>query len=144
MTTILFLPAEFRQIFPAFADPNAYPDARLRTQFTMATAFISPDSYGDVALGFRPQALNLMVAHLLALSDMAAAGQGGIVIQSRVGDVQVQLQPPPERGQWRYWLNQTPYGSQLAALFDVQGVAAPTVGGLPERAAFRKVGGVFW
>lgn len=141
--TIVLNSAEFRQIFPAFADPNTYPDTRLRASFTMATAFVSPDEYGDMALEFRPQALNLMLAHLLALGDMAAAGQTGVVIASRVGDVQVQLQPPPERGQWRYWLNQTPYGSQLVALLEMQSAGGFYVGGLPERSAFRKVGGVF-
>ncbi len=147
MTTLTFNAATFRVLFPQFADPAKFPDVKLQADFDMATAYVSPDTYGDMPAPARGQALNLMTAHLLALGVIIASGnysgQPGIVIASRVGDVQVQMQPPPERGQWRYWLNLTPYGAQLVALLEAQSVGGFYVGGLPERAAFRKVAGIF-
>jgi hypothetical protein len=147
MSTITLDPAAFRALFPQFADPVKWPDAALSIQFGAATGYVSADTYGDMTVAARTNALYLMTAHLLALGVTIASGnytgQPGIVINSRVGDVQVQLQPPPERGQWRYWLNLTPYGAQLVALLEAQSVGGFYVGGLPERAAFRKVAGVF-
>jgi hypothetical protein len=147
MTTITLNPAAFRALFPQFADPAKFPDAALEVQFGMATGYVSADSYGDMTVPVRTSALYTMTAHLLALGVIIASGnysgQPGIVIASRVGDVQVQMQPPPERGQWRYWLNLTPYGAQLVALLEAQSVGGFYVGGLPERAAFRKVAGIF-
>lgn len=147
MTTITLDLVTFRARFPQFADETAFPDATIEGQFDLAACYVSPDTYGDMSAHCRTQALYLMTAHLLALGAIIASGnytgQPGIVINSRVGDVQVQLQPPPERGQWRYWLNLTPYGTQLVALLDAQAVGGFFVGGLPERAAFRKVAGIF-
>ena len=147
MSTITLDPAAFRALFPQFADPAKFPDAALEIQFGMATGYVSADTYGDMTTAARTNALYLMTAHLLGLGVIIASGnysgQPGIVINSRVGDVQVQMQPPPERGQWRYWLNLTPYGAQLIALLEAQSVNSFMVDGLPERSTFRKVGGVF-
>lgn len=147
MSTITLDPAAFRARFPQFADETAFPDATIEGQFDLATCYVSPDTYGDMSALVRQCSLYAMTAHLLALGVIIASGnytrQPGIVINSRVGDVQGQLQPPPERGQWRYWLNLTPYGAQLLGLLDAQAAGGFFVGGLPERAAFRKVGGVF-
>lgn len=147
MTTITLDPAAFRALFPQFADPTPYPDIRLTAFFSLATGYVSADTYGDMTVAARTNALYFMTAHLLALGVIIAqnnySGQPGIVINSRVGDVQVQMQPPPERGQWRYWLNLTPYGAQLVALLEMQSAGGFYVEGLPERSAFRKVGGVF-
>ncbi|MNJ79317.1 hypothetical protein D3C77_772930 [compost metagenome] len=44
---------------------------------------------------------------------------------------------------WSYWLGMTPYGMQLMALLKVCTGGGLYVGGLPERAAFRSVGGIF-
>lgn len=139
--------AVFRAQFPQFANATAFPDVLIQAQFDAATTYVSADTYGDLPLAARTYALNLMTAHLLALGAIIAqgnySGQGGVVIGSRVGDVQVQLQPPPARSQWAWWLNTTPYGAQLVALLEAQAVGGFFVGGLPERAAFRKVAGVF-
>lgn len=147
MTTLTFNAATFRVLFPQFADPAKFPDVKLQADFDMATAYVSPDTYGDMPAPARGQALNLMTAHLLALGVIIAqnnySGQVGIVTGAVVDHVQITLQPPPQRGQWRWWLNTTPYGAQLVALLDAQSVGGFFVGGLPERAAFRRVGGGF-
>ena len=146
--TIAFDPVAFRVLFPQFASPTTFPTVKLQADFDLATAYVSADTYGDMPVAARTQALNLMTAHLLALGVIIAqgnySGQPGIVQSSSVGDVAVTLTPPPPvRSQWRWWLNTTPYGAQLVALLEMQSAGGFFVGGLPERAAFRKVGGVF-
>lgn len=149
MTTITLDLAAFRARFPQFADSTAFPDAVIEAQFDLATCYVSADTYGDMSEHCRTQALYLMTAHLLALGVIVAAGgsytgQPGVVTGSSVGDVSVTLAAPPSgTSQWRWWLNTTPYGAQLIALLDAQAVGGFHVGGLPERAAFRKVAGIF-
>ena len=147
MSTIVFDSATFRLLFAQFADPAAFPDVKLQADFDMATAYVSPDTYGDMPAPARAQALNLMTAHLLALGVIIAQngyqGQVGIIQGATVDHVAITLTPPPVKSQWAWWLNTTPYGAQLAGLLDAQSVGGFYVGGLPERAAFRKVGGIF-
>ena len=147
MTTITLDPAAFRALFPQFADPAKFPDAALTIQFGMATGYVSADTYGDMPVAARTNALYLMTAHLLALGIIIAqnnySGQVGVVQGAVVDHVQITLTPPPVKSEWRWWLNTTPYGAQLLGLLQAQAVGGFYVGGLPERAAFRKVGGVF-
>lgn len=147
MTTITIDIEAFRVLYPQFADPAKFPDPLVQSKFDLSTAYVSPDTYGDMPQAARTQALYLMTAHLLALGVIVAqngyTGQPGIVTAATIDSVQVTLQPPPVRGQWRWWLNTTPYGAQLVALLDGLSVGGFFVGGLPERAAFRKVGGIF-
>lgn len=137
----------FRAAFPQFASAITFPDALIQLQYGMATGYVSADTYGDLTAEVRTSALYLMTAHLLALGVLIAAGgytgRPGILTSASIGDVNVSLQPPPQRTQWDYWLNLTPYGGQLVALLDAQSVGGFYVGGLPERAAFRKIGGIF-
>lgn len=148
MSTITLDIAAFRELFPQFAaDPPS--DALITAQWGLATAYVSADTYGCMPVQARTYALQLMTAHLLALGVIIAnggtyTGTPGIVTSSKVGDVQVSLaQPPYGTSPWRYWLALTPYGAQLLALLDAQAVGGFFVGGLPERSAFRKVGGIF-
>lgn len=144
---ITFNPTTFRTLYPQFANVTTYPDITLQANFDLATGYVANDTYGDMTDAVRTQALNLMTAHLLAVSALIAQnnyqGQVGIVRAATIDHVQLQLEPPPNRGQWRWWLNTTPYGAQLAALLEAQSAGGFFVGGLPERLAFRKVGGVF-
>lgn len=147
MTTITLDPAAFRALFPQFADPAKYPDAALEIQFGMATGYVSADTYGDMPVAARTNALYLMLAHLMAIGVIIAQnnyqGQVGIVTGAVVDHVQITLTPPPVKSQWQWWLNTTPYGAQLLGLLQAQAAGGFYVGGLPERAAFRKVGGIF-
>ena len=147
MSTITLDPAAFRALFPQFADPTPYPDIRLTAFFSLATGYVSADTYGDMTAPVRTNALYLMTAHLLALGIIIAqnnySGQVGVVTGAVVDRVQITLAPPPLKSQWQWWLNATPYGAQLLALLDAQAAGGFMVGGLPERAAFRKVAGVF-
>lgn len=147
MSTITLDPAAFRALFPQFADPAKFPDAALSIQFGAATGYVSADTYGDMTVGARTNALYLMLAHLMAIGVIIAQnnyqGQVGIVTGAVVDHVQITLTPPPVKSQWQWWLNTTPYGAQLVALLQAQAAGGLYVGGLPERAAFRKVGGYF-
>lgn len=144
---IVFNPTTFRTLFPQFSNVSTYPDLTLQSYFDLATGYVANDSYGDMTDAVRTQALNLMTAHLLAVAALIAQnnyqGQVGVITGANIDNVSITLEPPPQRGQWRWWLNTTPYGGQLAALLDAQSVGGFYVGGLPERLAFRKVGGVF-
>ncbi len=147
---ITLVVADFRALFPQFADPLAFPDLLIQGQFALATGYVSPWVDGcTMTEEVRTFALYLMTAHLLALGKIIAAdgsytGTPGIVTASKVGDVQVTLAAPPYgEDSWRYWMNLTPYGQQLLALLDAQSVGGFYVGGLPERSGFRRVGGGF-
>lgn len=147
MSTITLDPAAFRALFPQFADPVKWPDAALSIQFGAATGYVSADTYGDMPVAARTNALYLMTAHLLALGVIIAqnnySGQVGVVQGAVVDHVQITLTPPPVKSQWQWWLNTTPYGAQLLGLLEAQAAGGFYVGGLPERAAFRKVAGIF-
>lgn len=148
MSTITLDLVTFRALFPQFADTAKFPDQLVQLQFDMATSYISADTYGDMPVAARTNALYLMTAHLLMLGVIIATGNysgvPGVVTGSSVGDVSVTLQAPPSgTSQWRWWLNLTPYGQQLLALLQAQAAGGFYVGGLPERAAFRKVYGIF-
>lgn len=147
MSTITLNIADFRALFPQFANSATFPDIKLQSQFDLGTGYVSPDSYGDMPIPARTQALYLMTAHLLALGVIVAQngyqGQPGVVAGAQIDKINITLTPPPVKSQWRWWLNTTPYGAQLAALLEAQSAGGFFVGGLPERAAFRRVGGGF-
>ena len=148
MADVVFVAADFRAQTPQFADSAAYPDAVLKARFDLATAYVSPADVGEMPIAALTQAVYLMTAHLLAVGLLIAQnnyqGQVGVVTGATVDHVAITLSPPPMRNQWRWWLNSTSYGAQLVALLEVSSVGGFFVGGLPERAAFRKVGGVFF
>jgi hypothetical protein len=145
MATIVFDVAAFRVAFPAFANETTYPDATLQAYCDAACCYISPEDYGWLNGDCRARALNLMTAHLAMLSSMIANRQpAGVGISATVGDVSVSMMPPPVKTAFQYWLATTPYGTQLWALLNVKGVGGLYVGGLPEKSAFRKVGGRFF
>ena len=145
MASVTFSESEFRAMFPAFASETKYPDAVLQGYFDMATCYVENSDW----FGYQDclkQALYLMIAHIAAIAtnvNSGKAGAGGVVTSAGIGDVNVAIQPPPIKSSFQYWLNQTPYGQQLLALLCAQFSAGVYYGGLPERSAFRKVGGVF-
>lgn len=136
--------ALFRKLFPEYVSPDAYPDDVLAVRYDEATNYLDPNACGlpaaKVAYG-----LMLMTAHLQRLARMVADASApvGVVTQAQVDKVSVTLAPPPARGEWGYWLAQTPYGTQLSGFLSANAAGGFYVGGLPERSAFRNVGGVF-
>lgn len=146
MTVIAFDPAAFRLLFPEFGNKVCNPDVQLQLWFDLAASFIDTDDSPCLMLAgtARVQALNLMTAHIGKLLEKNTDGeQGGFVTSATIDKVSVDVQPPPEKSQYAWWLNQTAYGSLLAALLSAVTVGGTFVGGRPERAAFRRVGGGF-
>ena len=136
--------SNFRALFVEFENVTTYPDAIITMNWETSTSFISDEDYGFMQGKQRETALNLMTAHLIKLGTIIATGQTPSLISgSSVENVSVSLTPPPLKNQFHYWLNLTPYGSQLLALLQMVAVGGLTVGGRNERSAFRKVGGGF-
>ncbi len=96
--------------------------------------------------GSRFNVLLWMTAHLVWSDYLIRQGQttAGMVTGATVSKVSVSITPPPSASAWQFWLSTSPYGLQLWAFLNIKSAGGAYVGGLPERTAFRKVGGVFW
>lgn len=134
--------AKFRELYPEFADPTQYPDAQIVGVFELAECWL-----GDYLDGCPCQdnLYYLLAAHLLFERTAIASGSwsGGQVSSSSVGGVSVSIATAPPRSAWQAWLSGSPYGLQLMALLRVRAGGGRYVGGSPERAGFRKIGGRF-
>lgn len=141
MATIEFDPTAFKVAYPAFV---SIPDATLQIYWNTATIYFTNQIGPCTDIPTRTLYLNLMTAHLAALSQMVAAGQvPGYITNSTIDKISVTIQAPPAQNQWQWWLNLTPYGQQLLALLQLASVGGFSYGGLPEGQAFRKVYGIF-
>lgn len=128
--------AKFRALYPQF---NSISDATVLANADQAECYLANLHCADDC------ALNLMVAHLLQIVRNAEQGlPGGQITSATIDKVSVSVaQAPGSTNSYTYWLNGTPYGQQLAALLARCSAGGTFVGGLPERAAFRSVGGIF-
>lgn len=128
----------FRTAYPVF---DSVPDATVQAAATSALCLIGQDGCDcDV------QMWQLMVAHLLYIQGQVATGNGnaGAVTSATIDKVSVSFAAPPfGTSAYKFWLFKSPYGGQLLALLDRCSKGGVYVGGLPERSAFRSVGGVF-
>ncbi len=125
----------FRALYPQFA---AVADETVLAQAGQADCYIADLNCGDAC------AIYLMVAHLLQIGRNIAAGTpSGQITSASIDKVSVTVAQAPGTDSYTYWLNSTPYGQQLAALLMRCAAGGTHVGGLPERAAFRSVGGMF-
>ena len=139
--------AEFRALFPQFSSELKYPTVTLNAQYAAAGNYMSQtDSvYGGMSGDALSYALQLLTCHLLVISEKAAGGApAGFTTAASEGDVSVSIAPPPMASGWRAWLASTTYGVQLWGLLAAKAAGGFAIGGLPERFAFRKVGGTFW
>lgn len=128
----------FRTAYPVF---DSVPDATVQAAATSALCLIGQDGCEcDV------QQWQLMVAHLLYIQGQVATGNGnaGAVTSATIDKVSVAFAAPPfGTSAYKFWLFKSPYGGQLLAMLDRCSKGGVYVGGLPERSAFRSVGGVF-
>ena len=144
--TVTFDPVAFRQAFPQFANTTCFTDGQLSMWFDLATAYISAEDCSCYMLTgpARVQALNLLTAQMGFLFDLASKGETPAVMKSATIDkVSVTVEPPPSDSAFQWWLGLSPYGQTLLGLLSMLGAGGFYVGGLPERAAFRRVGGGF-
>lgn len=144
MTDHIFDAVAFRAQFPTFTSPTKYPDEQLSGYFTMATAYIYPQDWFGICGPQLQLGLNLMTAHLAYLNQLMLTGNtsGGLVTGATIDKVTVSLQQPAAKNAWADWMNLSPFGRQLLALFRLLSRGGGIVGGAPEGAAFRGVYGI--
>lgn len=130
---------QFIAYFPVYSNPTTYPPATLQQWWDIAIFYISNNTYcGSLRGDARQYAIYLMMAHLIYLAGLAAQGQSPYILANATIDkVSVGLKPPPEKNQWQWWLNTSPYGMQLLALLQVKSVGGFYIGGSPVLAGFR-------
>lgn len=144
MAEVLFDPVRFRDKFPEFPNPP-YTDPILQRKWDAGTCIIDPNDSGCfMDTKQLTCVLDLMVAHLLKLQEMLDMGQNVVAVTSATIDkVSVSVEPPKAATQYQLWLSTTPYGQEIRVILQVSSVGGTYIGGLPERRAFRKVGGRF-
>ena len=144
MATITFDVTKFREQFPEFSNEITYPDSMLEMYWEMATCYVSNEDYGCLSGSCRELALYFMTAHLTKIGTDTTNGEDpAFVTSATVDKVSVSTQPPPQKDQYEWWLSLTSYGQQLLALLKAKSAGGLYVGGSPERAAFRGIGGCF-
>ncbi|AWN08514.1 virion structural protein [Xanthomonas phage XcP1] len=143
--------AIFRKQFPMFADETKYPEALASAYWDMASEFMKFENSPCAMISGKGAqlAMNYLTAHLMTLglnasSEDPGASQGGFETSAAIDKISVSMLAPPADNMWKWWLAQSPFGQSLSALLYVKSVGGLSVGGLPERKGFRKVGGVFY
>lgn len=137
----------FRLQFPQFSDAVKYPDNLLQMYWDEMTCFVCDANYGQIIGRCRLFLLNLFVAHMMTIMLKAAAGGGkqvGFKTSATIDKVSVSTAAPPAPNMFRYWLGLTPYGLAALAMLEANTVGGDYIGGLPETAGFRRVGGGFF
>jgi hypothetical protein len=144
--TLVYTDADFRTNFPYFANTATYPEAQLQNFFNMGTQFVSNFNWGRMTNAARQTALYLLTAHLQQMFTDIVADNGaapGVVTDAQIDKIRVQIQPPPGKTAFSYWLNQTTWGKQLLALLSVQSAGGFYKSGVPQLAGFRNSFGGF-
>lgn len=116
MAEIIVTLGDFIEDFPEFAQCNTL---LLTTNLRKAKMYISPENYGLLRDERRKLAIELMTAHLLVIHDRIIKNnqyQAAFITSASIHDVNVSLTPPPNSGQYEFWLNLTIYGTQLWGL----------------------------
>lgn len=124
----------FRAQFPVFSDPSKYTDIALKGILERATCIISYNPCCScVAAPCRLHAIYLLAAHLQALTDKMANGQGGAPLgfatSASIDKVSVSVAAPPTKNAFQYWLSMTPYGLELWAIIAAQSGIGQYFGG---------------
>ena len=135
---ILFDYTYFVSQFPAFGNATLFPLSTLQMYFNNATFYVSSKTnFGALHCESRTYAVNLMAAHLVAISVIVADGQvPGIIDSATIDKLSVSLMDPPVTSEWQWWLCTTPYGQSLLALLQNRSTGGFFVGGYPALAGF--------
>lgn len=141
---IKFNITEFRKRFEAFSNTSDFPDEVLELRWEISVNYISDNVYGRLSSKQRELGLQLLTAHLLILQQNRQSGVASSQVSSvGEGRESVSFETPPAANNFRWWLGLTQYGQELLSLLEINSVGGLYIGGLPERSAFRKVGGKF-
>jgi hypothetical protein len=122
-TTLVFDVDFFRQAYPEFGNDTVFLTPTLQLYWDQSSTYISTHNVGSLNNVSRQRALNLMTAHIAKIQIFNLSGEvPGIITQSQVDKVQVQLEPPPLPNQFQWWLGTTVYGQQLLAMLQIRSV----------------------
>lgn len=149
MPCVPFVPSDFRNTYKAFGNQECFTDSVLQGYWNTAAQYLTPElnaACGVWTPGQQALGCNLMTAHICAIFTALQSGQPlQMVTDARIDKIAITVKPPPvqEGSQFQYWLGTSPYGVALLALLETATVGGWYVGGLPERDAFRRVGGGF-
>lgn len=132
--------AAFRQAFTAFSDT---PDAAIQVWADIVTG--SPmASWFNCAPLTQQQLIVAHIGYQLSNADSIGDSQGGgAIVSGMEGSVSASFVAPPVKDGLEYYLSSSTYGQMLWAMLNISSAGGVYVGGLPERHAFRKVGGRF-
>jgi hypothetical protein len=131
--------AQFRAMFPAFANSTTYPESVLQLYFNTAGLIIANSNFAPLARACATlTCLYLVTAHLAQIGQQIAQGQtSGVVVGASIDKISVELQQFQFPNQWQLWLSGTEYGKQLLAILQAQSVGGFSVPGGPGRVGFR-------
>ena len=115
---IIISAEEIKEYFPAFKD---YSDSTIEMCINESACYISNKYSGDISIECRGLMIELMTAHLLALSansngDITGGAVAGQVVSAKIEQVSVNVALPKNSNPFQYFLNQTIYGQRLLAL----------------------------
>lgn len=136
--------------FVLYSDPVSYPEIKLQAYWDNASNYISVvGNFGSIQGCQREYAIQLMMSHLIYLTNLANTGNGfgtgsggapgtmPFQMQSAAIDkVSVSVTPPPNPNQFQWWLGLSPFGQQLLAMLQIQSVGGNYIGGSYVRAGF--------
>lgn len=127
---------------PAYSNESQFSQATLQAFWDSATYYISDvGNFGSLQGDARQYAINLLVAHLVYISQLVASGTVPYVLgASSIDKVSITAVPPPLKNQWGWWMSISPYGQQLWALLQAKSVGGFYIGGSPTISAFRGYG----
>jgi hypothetical protein len=124
MSCPLLTAQAFIALFPEFENAN-----NIEIMINRASIYIKP--YSCFCGDERQYVIFLLAAHLLSGQEAINNGDstGGLQTSASIDKVSVSVAPPPFSDGWEYWLNQSRYGQELLALFNLKVATPGYVGG---------------
>lgn len=139
--------SDFRSLYPDFADVSIYTDLLIEDNFDFATMYIKNETNCRIDIHKLTRMLYLMTAHLLSLNvenpNESDEVTNGNVTSASIDKISVSINTLQTKTAFQHFLNSTKYGAQLLSLMGLLSIGGFSVGGLPERDSFRKVGGAY-
>ena len=113
--------SDFTTRFPEFSNKTQYPEPLITSYIDEAEQYISTQNF-RIAPSNRILAIEYMIAHLIALSNIDAAGtvqgqqSGNITTSATVDGVSRSILAPIADNSFAQWIQSTPYGKKYWAL----------------------------
>jgi hypothetical protein len=135
-----FDPVAFQGAFPEFATTSA---AAINIWASLVQNSPQGDWFTNTATSTDQMLIVAHVGHLLTQAATGTGGPGGALVSAGEGGVNASFAAPPVTTALEYYLSGSTYGQMLLVNLRAATAGGFYIGGLPERQAYRKVGGVF-